>query len=107
MGRSAAFTWSAEVVRALDHSRAGLPALDKRESKRAANLRLLYARGPARTAAARRYVARVRAREQTKPDEDQAMGAVMKAAVDKMPALQQQRLRELFEKAIAAGLGRP
>ena len=52
-------------------------------------------------------MARVRAREQTPPDEDQAMCAVMKAAVDKMPALQQQRLRDLFEKALAAGLGRP
>jgi hypothetical protein len=111
MGRSAAgILEPAEVFRrSWDLASRGLPALDKRESNELSNLiGVLYARvaGRDRQRLAG-YVARVRAREQTPPDEDQAMCAVMKAAVEKMPALQQQRLRELFEKALAAGLGRP
>jgi hypothetical protein len=111
MGRSAAgILEPAEVFRrSWDLASRGLPALDKRESNELSNLiGVLYGRvaGRDRQRLAG-YVARVRAREQTPPDEDQAMCAVMKAAVDKMPALQQQRLRDLFEKALAAGLGRP
>ena len=111
MGRSAAGILEPSEVfrRSWDLASRGLPALDKRESNELSNLiGALYARvsGRDRQRLAG-YVARVRAREQTKPDEDQAMCAVMKAAVDKMPALQQQRLRDLFEKALAAGLGRP
>jgi hypothetical protein len=111
MGRSAAGVLEpAEVFRrSWDLASRGLPALDKRESNELSNLiGVLYARVAGRDRQRLSgYVARVRAREQTRPDEDQAMGGVMKAAVDKMPALQQQRLRELFEKAIAAGLARP
>jgi hypothetical protein len=111
MGRSAAgILEPAEVFRrSWDLASRGLPALDQRESNELSNLiGALYARvaGRDRQRLAG-YVARVRAREQTPPAEDQAMSAVMKAAVEKMPALQQQRLRELFEKALAAGLGRP
>ncbi|MET0553806.1 MAG: hypothetical protein ABW221_12260 [Vicinamibacteria bacterium] len=111
MGRSAAGILDPPEVfrRSWDLASRGLPALDKRESNELSNLiAALYARVAGRDRQRLSgYVARVRAREQTKPDEDQAMGAVMKAAVDKLPALQQQRLRDLFEKAIAAGLGRP
>lgn len=111
MGRSAAgILEPAEVFRrSWDLASRGLPALDKRESNELSNLiGVLYQRvgGKDRQRLAG-YVARVRAREQTPPAEDQAMAAVMKAAVEKMPALQQQRLRELFEKALAAGVGRP
>lgn len=111
MGRSAAgILEPAEVFRrSWDLASRGLPALDQRESNELSNLiGALYARvaGRDRQRLAG-YVARVRAREQTPPAEDLAMSAVMKAAVEKMPALQQQRLRELFEKALAAGLGRP
>ncbi|HEU4417776.1 MAG TPA: hypothetical protein VFT55_02495, partial [Planctomycetota bacterium] len=111
MGRSAAgILEPAEVFRrSWDLASRGLPALDKRESNELSNLiGVLYARvaGRDRQRLAG-YVARVRAREETPPAEDQARAAVMKAAVEKMPALQQQRLRDLFEKALAAGLGRP
>ena len=111
MGRSAAGILEPPEVfrRSWDLASRGLPALDKRESNELSNLiGVLYSRvaGRDRQRLAA-YVARVRGREETPPAEDQAMCAVMKAAVEKMPALQQQRLRDLFEKALAAGLGRP
>lgn len=110
MGRSAAGVLEPPEVfrRSWDLASRGLFALDKAEARELSNLTTaVYARVPgAQRARLGAYVARVRARESTTVEQDAEMCAVMKAAVDKLPALHRQRLQELFDKAIAAGLTR-
>jgi hypothetical protein len=111
MGRSAAGVLEPPEVfrRSWDLGSRGLGALNRTESRELSNLiAAVYARvsGRDRSRLAA-YVARVRARESTPVAEDQEMCALMKSAVDKLPALQRERLQILFDKALAAGIGRP
>ncbi len=48
------------------------------------------------------YIERVRGRQPTTPKEDAEMARVFKSAVTKLPAARRERLRLLFEKAVAA-----
>jgi hypothetical protein len=110
MGRSAAGVLEpAEVFRrSWDLASRGLYALNKTEARDLSNLtQAVYARVAGKDRARLgAYVARVRERETTAVALDQEMCGVMKAAVDKLPALQRERLQQLFDKAIAAGLAR-
>ena len=110
MGRSAAGVLDPPEVfrRSWDLASRGLFALNKTEARELASLTsAVYAgvsgRDRSRLGA---YVARVREREATSVAEDREMCGVMKAAVDKLPVLQRERLQLLFDKAIAAGLTR-
>jgi hypothetical protein len=110
MGRSAAGILEPPEVfrRSWDLASRGLFALNKTEARELSNLTsAIYARvaGKDRSRLGA-YVARVREREATTVDEDREMCGVMKAAVDKLPALQRERLQILFDKAIGAGLTR-
>jgi hypothetical protein len=110
MGRSAAGVLEpAEVFRrSWDLASRGLHALSRSESRELSSLtQAVYARVPGRERTRLgAYVARVREREATSVALDQEMCGIMKAAVDKLPVLQRERLQVLFDKAIAAGLTR-
>ena len=110
MGRSAARVLEpAEVFRrSWDLASRGLDALNKPEARELSGLtQAIYARVAGRDRARlAAYVAKVRERETTSVALDQEMCGIMKAAVDKLPALQRERLQILFDKAIAAGLTR-
>ncbi len=110
MGRSAAGVLEpAEVFRrSWDLASRGLYALSKTEARELSNLtQAIYARVAGKDRARLgAYVSRVRERETTSVALDQEMCGVMKAAVDKLPPLQRERLQILFDKAIAAGLTR-
>jgi hypothetical protein len=110
MGRSAAGVLEPPEVfrRSWDLASRGLFALSKAESRELSTLTsAVYARvpGPQR-ARLGAYVSRVRERETTTTEQDAEMCGIMKAAVDKLPALSRARLQELFDKAIASGLTR-
>lgn len=110
MGRSAAGVLEPPEVfrRSWDLASRGLYALNRTEARELSTLTsAVYARVPGRERARLgAYVARVRERESTTVALDQEMCGVMKGAVDKLPALQRERLQILFDKAIAAGLTR-
>jgi hypothetical protein len=110
MGRSAAGVLEPPEVfrRSWDLASRGLFTLDKAEARELSSLTsAVYARVPgSQRARLGAYVARVRERETTSTEQDAEMCAVMKAAVDKLSPLHRERLQELFDKAIAAGLTR-
>jgi hypothetical protein len=110
MGRSAARVLEPPEVfrRSWDLASRGLYVLDKAEARELSTLTAaVYARVPGRDRSRLgAYIARVREREATTVAEDQEMCGVMKAAVDKLPALQRERLQVLIDKALAAGLSR-
>ena len=110
MGRSAAGVLEPPEVfrRSWDLASRGLFALDKAQARELSSLTTaIYQRVPGRERARLgAYIARVRERESTTVAQDQEMCGLMKAAVDKLPALQRERLQVLFDKAIAAGLTR-
>ncbi|HLA76174.1 MAG TPA: hypothetical protein VJU18_01215 [Vicinamibacteria bacterium] len=86
----------------------GLPTLSAAEAREFRNLNAaLYAAVSAgERARLGTYLERVRARRPTTPQEDAAMCRLVKAAVLRLPDRQRARLRDLFEKAIVAGLDR-
>ena len=110
MGRSAAGVLEPPEVfrRSWDLASRGLYVLNKTESRELSTLlSAVYARVAAKDRSRLgAYVARVRERETTSTELDAEMCGVMKAAVDKLPALSRARLQDLFDKAIAAGLTR-
>jgi len=110
MGRSAAGVLEPPEVfrRSWDLASRGLFALNKNEARELSTLTAaVYARVPVKDRARLgAYIARVREREATRPADDQEMCGVMRAAVDKLPALQRERLQILFDKALAAGVTR-
>jgi hypothetical protein len=110
MGRSAVGVLEPPEVfrRSWDLASRGLFALSKPEARELSSLTAaVYARVPGRDRARLgAYVARVRDRQSTSVAEDQEMCAIMKSAVDKLPALQRERLQALFDKALAAGVTR-
>lgn len=110
MGRSAAGVLEPPEVfrRSWDLASRGLFTLSKAESRELSTLTsAVYARVPgAQRTRLGAYVARVRERETTTVEQDAEMCGVMKAAVDKLSPLHRERLQQLFDKAIAAGLTR-
>jgi hypothetical protein len=85
----------------------GLPLLPKSEQKEMGALSsALYDVVP-RTERARlgAYIERVRSGQATDPALDQQMSRVVRDAVLKLPAARRTRLQQVFERAVAAGIG--